>query len=656
MMKETESRLAELRRLIDEADAAYHGGREVTTEDARYDAWKDELAALAPDDPRLTQVGIAVPELAGQKKRHVIPMGSLSKATNNDQFMKWVTSVGAPMQTLHASYKMDGGSFSFEFRDGQLVEALSRGDGLEGEDITANARKFSGLPARPQRQGRPFTGFVRAEVILATDDWKEQVDPDQLSNPRNYAAGIARRKNGFQCELLQVYAFRIFAPSGQPLCATETEQVKVLAELGFNAVPHCTGTPEQIWKWYLKTQSERSSLPYWIDGIVIKVDDVGRQLSLGEAGQRPKGQIAVKFEAEGALSHVREVSVSVGHTGAIAPTATLDPVQIGGTTVASATLSNWDNIRRLNIGIGDEVRVIKAGDIIPRILEVVTKAPNSGSIPEPKCCPACAGEVRRRSNVTGDESSTLYCFNPDCAGKLSRKIDRFLTSLDILGIGETLLEALVRGLGIADAADLYLLKERRAQLAALKLNGGVRLGEKRADRFLAEIEKRRHLTLSQFLGSLGILGLGKRRVRLIQEAVPGEFDTLNDWLSDKLARLAIPAGVPNVGKRMQMDLVAQKALVEKFLAAGVELLAEQKMSVKAPGAFRICITGALSHPKSYFEKLIREKGHDYTDTFNREVTHLVAADPDSGSSKLQKARKLNIPVIAEAKLISLLGK
>ena len=645
-------RLSELRRLIDEADEAYHTRGKAAVEDALYDAWKDELTHLEPADPRLKRVGARIQDSLLQKREHTIPMGSLSKANNLGEFQKWVKGIGATNKRVHASYKMDGGSFSFEFQNGRLVAAISRGDGLVGEDITANALKFRGLPAQCRMDDTPFTGYVRGEVILTTEDWSEQVDPDALSNPRNCCVGIARRKNGRQCELLQVFAFRVFDSVGHPLRATETEQTELLHKMGFNSAPTFTGVPEEVWQWYLKIQTERPTLPYWIDGIVVKLDNISEQLALGESDQRPKGQVALKFEAEGALSCVREVVISVGHTGAIVPTASFDPVQIGGTTVTNATLCNWDNIRQLNVGIGDKVRVIKAGDIIPRIMEVVEKAKGSGSISEPKCCPSCAGEVKRRSNVSGDESTVLYCFNADCPAKLTGKIDRFLSSLDILGIGENLIQTLIKDLGVKDAADLYTLRARRDQLASVKLNGSVRLGEKRADKFLAEIEKRRRLTLSQLLGSLGIFGLGKRRVALIQQAVPGEFDTLADWLSDKLVRLAEPAGVPNTGRRLQEDLLAQKPLIQKFLDAGVTIIAVE-VTAKA-GAYRFCITGSLSQPKSHFEKLIRGKGHDYTDTFSKEVTHLVAADPNSGSNKLQKARKMNIPIISEQELLTVL--
>jgi len=225
------TRISELRSLIDQADDAYYTRGSTAVEDALYDSWKDELTRLNPSDPRLKRVGARIQETLLQKREHTIPMGSLSKATNFGEFQKWVKGIGAVNKPLHASFKMDGGSFSFEFQNGRLAAAISRGDGLAGEDVTANALKFRGLPARCRIGDKPFSGYMRGEVILTTEDWSEQVDPDALSNPRNCCVGIARRKNGRQCELLQVFAFRVFDSDGHPLGATETEQTQLMREM-----------------------------------------------------------------------------------------------------------------------------------------------------------------------------------------------------------------------------------------------------------------------------------------------------------------------------------------------------------------------------------------------------------------------------------------
>jgi len=580
-------------------------------------------------------------------------MGSQSKATNEAEYRKWLAGIGAA-QLYHASYKMDGGSYSFEYNEGRLISAVSRGDGIEGEDITANALRFQGMPAVCKLPGgQLFSGFMRGEVVLLTDDW-EEVDPDQLSNPRNCAVGVARRKSGEGSDLLTVYAFRLFDFEGQLVGETEEAQAKLMTEMGFKVAPYMVGTADQVWAWFQETHTKRPTLPYWIDGGVVKLNDLAQQLGLGESDQRPRGQVAVKFEAQGAESVIRAVEVTTGYTGAIVPTAQFDPVNLGGTTVTSATLCNWDNIRALGVGIGDRVRVIKAGDIIPRIMEVVTKAEGSTVFSEPDACPTCKGPVGHRVNVSGEQSTLLYCLNQHCPARLSGKIRRFLRSLDVLGVGDQLLRALITDLEVKDAADLYRLGERRDEMAALKLNGKVRLGEKRADKLLAELDKARKLTLARFLGSLGIFGLGKRRVALIQEAAQGSMEQLDDWLDGRMVQKAAELGITNTAQRFHADLLGQRDLIGKFLANGIEIIKPEPKPVLRTGAFTICITGTLSQPKAFFWNLIQTAGHAATDDFSKAVTHLVAADPSGNSGKLQKARKQGIPILSEAQLLTLL--
>ena len=648
------SRIQELQAKIDQADVAYYTHGKSVVEDALYDQWKAELEKINPQDVRITRVGSRIQETILQKRKHRIPMGSQFKATNEDEYRKWVEGIGA-QKVYHASYKMDGGSFSFEYQDGRFISGVSRGDGIEGEDTTANAVRFQGLPLVCKLpNGTPFTGFMRGEVVLKTDDW-EEADPDQeFSNPRNAATGIARRKDGEDSEFLTVYAFRIFDTEGDPICETEEESSRIMEKMGFNTAPYFTGSAEEVWKWYLETQIKRPQLDYWIDGIVAKLNNIADQLAFGETDNRPKGQIAIKFEAESAVTYLRKVDISVGHTGAIVPTGNFDPVQLGGATVSCATLCNWDNIRLLNIGIGDKIQVIKAGDIIPRVKEVLEKAANSGTIPEPTECPVCKGPVSRRSNVSGEKSAILYCLNDNCAGRLFGRVERYLKSLKIKGGGENLIQTLIQEMGVQDAADLYTLSARKQEMAALKLSGKVKLGEKRAEKFLAAIDGARKLTLAAFLGSLGIFGLGKKRVLLIQEAVAGEFDTVDDWLSGKLVQLAKPAGLPGIAERIQADITARRSLIEKFVANGLEIIKPQPKPKAKEGAFTVCITGSLSQPKAHFWDLISKAGHIGTDDFSKTVTHLVAADPNGSSSKLQKARKLGIPILSEAQIVELL--
>ena len=650
------TRLTELQTLIDKANDAYYTDGDAIMEDARYDKLKDELKQLNPSDPRLTQVGSSVDRNSIlQKKSHTIPMGSQQKATNEKEFRDWFSRTGiSPTEKFHASFKMDGGSYSLEYKDGKMVCALSRGDGFVGLDITANAKNFRNVPARcicPN--GKPFTGFVRGEVILLTDEWKK-LDPTLEKNPRNLGTGIAGRKDGSDSNILRFYGFRVFDGDGEPYGDTEAELSQFMIKIGFDIAPYINGDIETVWKWYVKIQKERSTLPYWIDGIVLKLDDLEKQIKMGESGGCPKGQIAIKFEAEGGKSILRNVSIQVGSTGAVVPVANFDSVKIGGTNITNATLCNWDNINTLGICIGDEIFVIKAGDIIPRIMEVTKKGSQRIPIPEPTHCPVCNSKTEHKTNICGENSTSIYCSNDKCPAVVSGKIDKYLTSLDILGIGTTLIESLVTDIGIKTIADLYLLHTKRNEIANIILSGKVRLGESRADKFLEEIEKKRQLTLSDFLGSLGIFGLGKRRVALIQDAMTGEMDTLDSWFDNTLLNNARKAGVPNIANRIHDELLENKQLILDCIKNGVIILPPKPKQAIRDGAYVICITGALSQPKSVYEEMIVKGENVYTDTFNKDVTHLVAADTNSGSAKLKKAQKQGTKVISESDLINLL--
>lgn len=630
-------------------------------EDTKYDKLKNELKQINPSDVRLFTVGSTIKDNILRKVKHSIPMGSLSKSTNEQEWGDWlrnsITKAGVDSDELfHASYKMDGGSFSLTYKEGRLIEAISRGDGIIGEDVTSNAFNFKGVPSVVSYNGKLFSGFVRGEVVLTNEDW-ETVDPTKDSNPRNLAVGIARRKDGSQSEFLTFYAFRMFNSDGDVLGNTQDNMFKLLSKAGFKTVESKIGNSAEIWNWYLEIGKIRSTINYWIDGITVFLNNLELQNSLGESSNCPKGAVAIKFEAEGAESVLRGVTLQVGHTGAIVPVANFDPVRIGGTTVTNATLCNWDNIETLGVAIGDKISVIKAGDIIPRIMEVTEKGKNRQTISVPKRCPVCnSDEIGYRTNISGEASAVIYCMNSEkCPAQITGKIDKYLSSLDIQGVGTTLIESLVNDLGVEDPSDLYILSNKRNQMADLILSGKVRLGEKRADKFLAEIEKRRTITLSEFLGSLGVFGLGKRRVALIQEALVGKMDTLEDWFSNTLINNAAEAGVKNMAQGVHDELVNQKDYIMKFIKNGLVISQPQPKQQLKAGSFIICITGALSQPKAIFQKMIEAAGHGYADSFSKSVTHLVAADPNSGSAKLEKAKKNGTKVISEAELVKLVS-
>lgn len=631
-------------------------------EDVVYDAIEDELRLLSPDDEVFKIVGAQVPQdTMLTKAKHSIPMGSQSKVNSVAEFQTWCEK--NEVSEIHASIKGDGASAAAYYANGRLVQAISRGDGLVGEDITANALRFKGLPAWVETNGTAFNGAVRFEVILTVADWAK-IDPAKSKNPRNAGTGIMGRKNGQQSDFLTIFAFDLDESiNGKPVeFKTENDKTKRLLELGFNVMPHvsCANEDEAI-AYFHEIARTRADLPIWIDGVVLKINDIQRQIELGISGGRPKGQVAWKFDSVGAETVLEGVVVSGGHTGGLYPTAQLRPVEIGGTTVSNASLANYDEIERLDVAIGDSVWVVKANDIIPKIVRVTQRGASRISILQPTSCPFCGGVVGRRVNVAGDTGVIIECQNPNCEKKSTGKIRRWIASVDILGIGDVVLEAMVDQLNLSDAADLYTLRARFDELTDLMLNAerDMRLGDKRATSILEAIDGRRELTLNQFLGSLGLDHLGKRRVEIMVKAANGELDQLGSWRSGMLRNLDFAArvGVPGIGGEIQDGIDAMSVVIDKLLANGVVILEKQLQSAVHENLQTVCISGKLHSGKKkadYEESLLRV-GYALLDEVSKGLNFLVLADPDSTSSKAEKARKLGIQIISEDQLIELIN-
>jgi DNA ligase (NAD+) len=336
-------------------------------------------------------------------------------------------------------------------------------------------------------------------------------------------------------------------------------------------------------------------------------------------------------------------------------------VDIGGTTVSNASLANYDEIARLDVAIGDSVWVIKANDIIPKIIRVTQRPPNRRPILIPTECPFCGGEVGRRQTSGGGEGVIVECRNGGCPNKSSGKIRRWIASLDILGIGDAVREAMIEYLALEDAADLYTLRDRATELSQLVVNAEkeLTLGEKRTTTILDAIDATRTLTLSQFLGSLGIDHLGKRRVELMIKAADGALDTLDAWRSGRLRNPAFAekAGMPNIAGAIQNAIDGMSQVIDKLLANGVTVL-PPVLDIPAPDTEplkTVCISGKLpsGKKKADYAEPLRLAGYALVDEVSKGLHYLVLADPGSTSGKAEKARKLGIEVISEEHLLQI---
>lgn len=652
------ARLRFLRNQVLKAKQAYYFGDQPIMTDTEYDALEDELRKLDPNDDVLNSVGAPVsPDNILTKAKHRIPMGSQAKVNTHEEFTEWYEKRGGG--AVHASLKGDGASAAAYYLRGKLEQVISRGDGSVGEDITANAVKFKGLPALVEHEdGAPFSGAVRLEVILTLDDWSK-VDPKRSKNPRNLGNGIMGRKNGKDSHLLSVFAFDVHDEEWN--FETETGKSEHLEQLGFQLMPyaHCEDLEACI-AYYDEVVQTRAQLPFWIDGAVMKLDDLALQASHGVTSGRPKGQTAWKFASEGAETVLKSYVISGGHTGVLVPTAQFEPVEIGGTTVQNALLNNWEEIERLDVAVGDTIYVIKANDIIPKVIEVRKRPAKRELIPEPTSCPFCGGNVGRKTNTSGEEGVATVCLNPECPKKTIGKIKRWIKSLDIQGIGDSVREAMVEQLGLEDPSGLYTLRDDEDALANLIINEdkGIKLGKKRATTILDEIEKTRTLELGDFVGSLGVEGLGKRRVELMMQAVPGQLDGLDDWRSGKLRDLefAAEAGVPTLGESLQRRIDASSEVIDALVANGVVVKRGASKQAAATAAAKaatskgtVAITGKLpsGKKKNEFKDPLEKAGYELVDKVSKDLTYLVLADPNSTSSKAVKARKYGVKLISE---------
>jgi len=359
---------------LEKASEAYYSGKPIMT-DAEFDSAIVKLRKDNPDHPFIKMVGSPVP--GTNKADHKIPMGSLSNANNEDEFRAWALK---HKHAISLSHKLDGSSLELIYQDGSFVQAITRGDGKVGEDVTKNVLKSGNVPLSIN----PSIVSVRCECLIHKDDWIKHFRGD--ANPRNSAAGTLRRHNGHNAQYLQFYAFDALVDihkAGKSIREAIKSEENILDMLSewFNIPCHASmGNAASLIQWYKQEEARRDNLPYEIDGIVAKVDDRFVSNKMGDRDGRPKGQIAFKFKPRGGETVLRDVIWQVGSTGTITPVAVVDPVCVGGVTIRRVTLHNANEINRLNLGIGDRIEVVRAGDVIPYIVRVINKQ---------YVCPAC---------------------------------------------------------------------------------------------------------------------------------------------------------------------------------------------------------------------------------------------------------------------------
>ena len=645
--------------------------------DAEYDALMNELKKLEAAHPELVTSDSPTQRVGGKpaegfkKAQHSRPMLSLDNAYSAEELADWDRRVhelaGALPVEYTAELKLDGLSVALVYQpgpngDARLTMGLTRGDGQTGEDVTSNIRTIRSVPLRITKEQLQKAAVpqapsieVRGEVVMPeaafqrVNEERESEGLPAFVNPRNSAAGTLRTLEPSIVANRRLVFFAYFLlVDGEYFAAGQTATLDTLTSLGFRVNPHrhLVSTVDEMMKFIDKAESQRATLGYEIDGVVLKVDAHATKQRLGYTGRAPRWAIAYKFTAKAGVTQVKDITVQVGRTGKLTPVAELAPVFIGGTTVSRATLHNADFILGLGLRIGDYVKVERGGDVIPKVVEVIEDADHprgNRGFSFPLVCPEC------HSKVVREEGEVDYrCVNANCPAKLRETLLHFAHRgvMNIEGLGEAVVQQLLdRGL-VRSVADLYALTEE--QLVGLD-----RFAEKSARALLEQIAGSKRAGLARVLMGLGIRFVGERTAELLAQEF-GNIDDLMNANAEQLER------VEEVGPRISQAILeffstaANQALVKSLKAAGVDMTAEKKKRSAQLAGLTFVLTGTLpTLTRDEAKQKIEDAGGKTAGSVSKKTSYVVAGE--EAGSKLDKARELKIPEIDEAGLLALLA-
>ena len=654
----------------------YYNQAKTEISDSEFDALWDELKQLAPDHPQLQRVGAEI-DPGTVKVDHMFPMRSLNKGTNDDHIAHFVTESSLESTRFISQPKLDGSALSLEYRKGRLVRAATRGSGDRGEDVTKNARRVENVP---HTLGVEVDVHIRGEVVMRLSVFEEKyrtISP----NPRNLAAGALRQKNAdgkANASDLVFLAYDAKFPSeanrhpdsvAPPSENFDSAILEWLSETaGVEPAPwvvHDSGSEdasiESLCQETRTWSKERESYSFEIDGLVFKVDDLEKRDLLGMTAHHPRWALAWKFPPEEATSVLLDVDWQTGRTGTITPVARIAPQRVGGVTVENTTLHNLGEVQRLDIQIGDKIRIVRRGDVIPKIeagLGAATQSdvdgrthadgePFTGRLPErrkitpPDSCPACAGPIEI-------EGAFIRCTDVQCSARLGRSILYYCRALEMDGIGEKLVEQLIEEGLISSIPDLYRLD----QPMLLSLD---RMGQKSVDNVLSEIGKSRSMAFSKFVSALGLPGIGPELATSISNhfGVPAQLLQWVDVALTDASRLSELTSIDGVGDIVALQLrdgiQLRREMVEDLLSL---LSIQQEERIAEGGIFdgmTFCVTGTLTEPRKSIQARIKAAGGKVVGSVSGNLSVLIAGE--NAGSKLAKAEKLGVQVWDEETLL-----
>jgi DNA ligase (NAD+) len=669
--KDLSKKIGDLREQIRHHEYRYYILDDPQISDSEFDQLMNQLTKLEAEHPDLVTADSPTQRVGGKpregflKVRHSSPMLSLDNTYSEDELRNWERRVHELSGKKEIEYvcelKLDGMSLALHYKDGKLVRGITRGDGSEGEDVTLNVRTVRSIPLSVSKEalkkaGVPADFEVRGEMLMPIAAFKrmnEEREKNGLSlfaNPRNATAGTVRQlEPSITAQRRLDYFGYSLLLNGQTYFDRHWETLNALESLGFkvNIRRSLSRNFDELWAFIQEWEPKRESLPYEIDGIVVKVDRTSLQRELGYTGKAPRWAIAYKYAARSGITRVEDIIVQVGRTGKLTPVAMLKPVPIGGTTVSRATLHNMDEIERLGVKIGDWVEVQRGGDVIPKVTRVVEdKAHPRGhkSFHMPEKCPICGTHVVRTEGEVDHR-----CVNANCPAKLRETILHFGSRhvMNIEGMGDALVNQLTdRGL-IKNVADIYKLT--KADLLQLE-----RIGDKSAQNVLDEIEASKKLPLERVIYGLGMRFVGERTAQFLAEHF-GSMEALMNANQEELLE------VDEVGPRIAQSIAEffqeakNRELVERLRKAGLAFTGKKRHRGTALAGKTFVLTGTLSrYARDEAKKMIEDAGGRVSSSVSKKTDYVVAG-ADAGS-KLDKAKDLGVNVIGEEDMEKLLDR
>ena len=650
-------RIDELRRLLEYHSKRYYEMDAPEIEDYEYDMLLRELVALEEKHPGLVTPDSPTHRVGGKADsqfepvEHKVPMESLQDAFSIDEVLAFDRRVKTVTDNIRyiVEPKIDGLSVSLEYENGLFVRGSTRGDGRTGEDVTANLRTVKAIPLKidtdlPLLEVRGEV-YMPKDVFLSLTKEQELNDEKPFKNPRNAAAGSLRQKNPkiTAKRKLDIFVFNIQRIEGKEL-KSHKESLDFIKELNFNTVPlytECYSIEEAI-EQIEKIGEMRGTLPFDIDGAVIKVDSFAQREMLGSTSKFPKWALAFKYPPEEKETTLLDIEINVGRTGVLTPTAVFEPILLAGTTVSRATLHNQDFISEKGISIGDKIIVRKAGDIIPEVLFVSWHNSKKEVYHLPEICPSCGGKVTREEG-----EAALRCCNPDCPNQLLRNLIHFCSrdAMDIEGLGTAVLEVLVEKGIIKTAADIFTLP--KDEIASID-----RMGEKSAENLINAAEKAKSNDLSKLVFALGIRHIGQKAAKLLSD----KFGSMEKIVGASTEEIAEIDGFGLIMAQSVTEFFSHeesRELVEKLASLGVNMTGEKTVKENRFDGKIFVLTGTLtSFKRSEASKIIESLGGKTSSSVSKKTDYVLAGE-DAGS-KLQKANDLGVTVISEAEFAEMI--